>query len=316
MRILTIALPTFDREQLLDRQLRWLSEAVRGYEDKLELYISDNSSPDGTPAVIERWKPAFRGLPLRVTRNASDIGAVRNIAQCIWAAKTPHVWVISDDDLIEAEAIPYVLEQIYARPETALMVLNFASRNFKTGTVNFEQCYRRERDQFEVDGRRLFGDLLIKDSGGVTLTTALVYRTDAAQAALASWPEGLDNLLLQLYASGFCATCGPARVTGRNFLTCSAGDHHFQADPAIQQKMVNVDLPVVYEKFLEMGYPRSLFFRMFLVKARRNARAGRILPFIRRIRLLLAQSLTQKRARRMSAASTRSEQRASASLRP
>lgn len=316
MRILTIALPTFNREQLLDRQLGWLSEAVRGYEDKLELYVSDNASPDDTVRVIERWRRAFSDIPLRVKRNAVDVGAVRNIAQCIRAAKTPHVWVISDDDPIEAGSIPYVLEQIEARPETALIVLNFASRNFKTGVVNFEQCYRLKGDRREADGRRLFGDLLIDDSGGVTLTTALIYRTDAAQAALASWPEGEDNLLLQLYVSGFCAARGPAQVTGRNFLTCSAGDHHFQSDPALQQKMVNVDLPVVYEKFLEIGYPRTLFFRMLLVKLVRNARPGRIIPFARRIRLLLAQSQTRNRAARVACVSEGSDPRASASAPP
>lgn len=295
MRSLTIALPTWNRERLLDRQLEWLSVAIRGHESRLAIFISDNCSDDRTPEVIERWLPAFHNVPVEVHRNRENIGAVRNIAHCVESARTRHVWTISDDDPIDPDAIGYVLAQLDSHPDLALMVLNFSSRNVRTGALNFEQCYPRTTDRFERDGRHLFRDLLTHDSGGVTLTTALVYRTDAAQEAAADWSQGVDNLVWQLYISGYCAARGPALLTGRNFLECAAGDHHFLVDPALQRKMVDVDIPIVYARLLEVGYSRWMFGRIFVIKAWRNARPSRVGPFLRRVRRLLA-TLWQNKA--------------------
>ncbi|MCC5625684.1 glycosyltransferase family 2 protein, partial [Nostoc sp. CHAB 5715] len=36
-KLLTIAIPTFNRASLLDKQLAWLAQAIKGFEDDCEI---------------------------------------------------------------------------------------------------------------------------------------------------------------------------------------------------------------------------------------------------------------------------------------
>ena len=41
-KLLTIAIPTYNRAALLDKQLAWLATAIKGFESECEIIISDN----------------------------------------------------------------------------------------------------------------------------------------------------------------------------------------------------------------------------------------------------------------------------------
>ena len=72
---LTVAFPTYNRAALLDRQLGWLSRALAGHEQECEILVSDNSSPDETPGVVERWRQALgerQGQPPRQERRSDQ----------------------------------------------------------------------------------------------------------------------------------------------------------------------------------------------------------------------------------------------------
>ena len=43
-KLLTISIPTYNRAQMLDRQLKWLASEVLGNEGDCEIIISDNCS--------------------------------------------------------------------------------------------------------------------------------------------------------------------------------------------------------------------------------------------------------------------------------
>ena len=58
-KLLTISIPTYNRAQMLDRQLKWLAFELMGYEDDCEIIISDNCSPDNTEEILEMWKAAL-----------------------------------------------------------------------------------------------------------------------------------------------------------------------------------------------------------------------------------------------------------------
>lgn len=53
---LSVCLTTYKRAVLLDRSLATLAAQTRLPD---ELVVSDDCSPDGTPAVAEKWRPAF-----------------------------------------------------------------------------------------------------------------------------------------------------------------------------------------------------------------------------------------------------------------
>jgi abequosyltransferase len=104
--LLTFAIPTYNRVQLLDRLLATLHQQLRG-EPRVELLISDNASTDATPALVAGYES--RGLKVRCIRNAINLGADRNILQCYEQAAGKYVWIFSDDDLIAPGTLARVL---------------------------------------------------------------------------------------------------------------------------------------------------------------------------------------------------------------
>jgi abequosyltransferase len=261
---LTIAFPTYNRAALLDRQLGWLSRALAGHEGECEILVSDNSSADETPDVVERWRRTLsgRGSEVRINRNAKNVGAIRNIAYCIGAARGRHVWTVGDDDVIEDGALGYVLQELRQRPDLAVLTLNFSSRLVTTGELRFERCYEIDDDRVHPDGRELFMRCLEHDPGGVALTTAQVYRTDLAGRAIREWRRGLHNLVTQIYWTGFCAANGAVKVTRETHLECAAGTHFFVGNPRLGYKLDLGDTLELYARLARIGYPADRCLRL------------------------------------------------------
>lgn len=261
---LTIAIPTYNRAALLDRQLGWVARAVVGHERQCEILVSDNASPDETPRVIERWRKALieGGASVRVNRHAKNVGAIRNIAFCIASARARHVWTVGDDDVIEDSALGYVLTQVQQHPDLALLTLNFSSRLVTTGELRFERCYEIDEDVVHADGRELFMRCLEHDPGGVALTTAQVYRSDLAGKAIREWRLGLYNLVTQIYWTGFCAAKGPVKVTRETHLECAAGTHFFVGNPRLAYKLDLGDTTELYARLAKTGYPADRCLRL------------------------------------------------------
>jgi glycosyltransferase involved in cell wall biosynthesis len=95
-KILTIAIPTYNRSQCLDLCLAQICKQLPGNESELEVIVSDNASPDETAAVVQKYLAA--GFDLKYTRNKENIGT-RNIEQCFRLAQGKYVVVFADDDV-------------------------------------------------------------------------------------------------------------------------------------------------------------------------------------------------------------------------
>ena len=95
--LLTMAIPTYNRAGCLRELLSCLAGQVKD-EPRVELLISDNASPDDTPAVVQDF--VAQGVSVRYLRNAQNIGADANFLQCFEKAQGKYVWLFSDDDLI------------------------------------------------------------------------------------------------------------------------------------------------------------------------------------------------------------------------
>lgn len=279
---LTIAVPTFNRARHLDTQLEWLAGAIRGFEHLCEILISDNSSTDSTPSVIDKWREKLSGASLTVNRHGVNVGAIRNIAYCIRSAKGKHVWTIGDDDRIGEQTLAYVMDTLTANPDLGLLTLNFSARHAKTGELQFERCFSIDEEAVAPSGKALFERCLEENYGGLALTTAQVYRTDLAHRALQRWEAGLRNLAVQVYWTGFCALNGSTIVTKDAHLECAVGTHFFLLDPKLHFKLDCADRPEVYAKLMEIGCSpelcRKLVFQQFRLNKKRILFSARRWP--------------------------------------
>jgi len=104
--LLTIAIPTFNRAPYLRELLSALFDQLIA-QPRVELIVSDNASPDETPALIQGYQD--RGLRIRYIRNETNIGADANFLQCFELARGKYVWIVGDDDIIPSGALDRVL---------------------------------------------------------------------------------------------------------------------------------------------------------------------------------------------------------------
>lgn len=105
--LLSIAIPTYNRSRYVGELLQSLRDDLVG-EDRVELLVSDNCSPDDTAAVVNGF--VAQGMQIRYIRNEVNIGPDANFIQCFNLARGTYFWLIGDDDLVAPGAIPSLLQ--------------------------------------------------------------------------------------------------------------------------------------------------------------------------------------------------------------
>lgn len=95
----TIAIPTLNRSGYFRMALE--SARAQTYEN-VEIVVSDNASTDNTPVVISAFEDDPR---VRAFRQNVKLSMVDNWNACVAAATGDYFLMLSDDDLLEPEAI-------------------------------------------------------------------------------------------------------------------------------------------------------------------------------------------------------------------
>lgn len=270
---LTIAIPTYNRAAKLDKQLAWAVNAIDGRWDEVELIVSDNASPDETPAVCERWKALSHGA-LRIQRQRSNIGLVRNVLACIEAARGEFVWVVGDDDPILCSTFPWVLECVQRESphELGYILLNFSTANGYSGDLIKDRVFPVAQDRRAQPGRALFEEYATIDETGMLLISANIYATQSAKTAVSRWPAIKKNLAFPLYLSGYAAAHGGMLIRAEPSLVYP---HHTGSHLGTWLNTVYLDIPCAYLALLGEGYsaafvrPRVLSRASLLVYAAR-----------------------------------------------
>jgi glycosyltransferase involved in cell wall biosynthesis len=284
-KLLTIAIPTFNRADALDQQLSWLVRAIAGFEAECEILVSDNGSSDRTPAVIHHWQGKLPSL--QSIRHPENVGVLKNVAGCLRAATTKYVWTIGDDDPIQDRAVPYVLEQIKQHDDLSLLFLNFSGRNPLTGepvhppTIEGNRWFDVEAEDGKGDGKAIFEHCFDKSIGAVIFLSAIIYRTKQVQQALNTWKEADENWIFLAYLAGYCAAQGRTVVTREVYLECIVGVSYWQKEGRSALLMQYKHTSEVLIKLEEAGYsPR--FCRQMIVKSFREANLKVLLGALRR----------------------------------
>ena len=261
-KLLTIAIPTYNRAALLEEQLSWLYKAIKGFEANCEIIISDNCSTDNTPEVVEKWRPIFSNTSFRAYRNAENIGLMRNITLCMEIAKGEYIWTVGDDDPIQERTLGYVLTTINKNTDLSLIFLNCYGRDRITNKIIVERWFNSDNDEPITNGKAALQRYLKESFGGVLFMTATVYKTKLVQRALQQWPSSHLNLAAQAYWTSFCAVNGSVIVTKDTYLECTMHASSLEKDPKWSIMMRYVYIPEVYAKLLELGYSPKFCLQM------------------------------------------------------
>jgi glycosyltransferase involved in cell wall biosynthesis len=286
-KLLTIAIPTYNRAKLLDSQLCWLANAVKGFEDEIEIFVSDNCSTDNTQDVIRKWKSHLSNITFNSLRQVENVGVMKNITTCLHSAKTKYVWTIGDDDPIQDRAIPYAINKFKQYDDVSLLFLNFSGRNQITGepshpdTIVGNRWFDIENEEGAQDGKAVFGHCMTKSVGAVIFLTAIIYRTDLVLRATQTWPGGVNNWMYLAYLAGYCAANGRMIVTKENYVECVLAVSYWQQKPQTALLMQYKHLPEVVRKLAEIGYSKQ-FYRGMMVQTFKDANVRVFLGALRR----------------------------------
>lgn len=119
---LTIAIPTYDRNAVLLRNLRLLLPQL---DERCRLLIVDNASPTPVQETLEALLEQFPQVQVEMVRNSVNIGANANILRCFELCQSPFIWVLSDDDPPKPDGIALVLGHLSAHPDCVLWNFSF-----------------------------------------------------------------------------------------------------------------------------------------------------------------------------------------------
>lgn len=114
--LLTIAIPTFNRPDELNKRIGELSLLPEITASQIELLICDNSKdPFNLPSEL-------LNLRIKYVKNVKNVGLGRNINSCLLNASGKFVWLCSDDDTILPNSIAKLVD-LLARTESDVIAL-------------------------------------------------------------------------------------------------------------------------------------------------------------------------------------------------
>jgi len=251
--VLTIAIPTYNREHYIDRQIDWAIHSIAGRWDRVELIVSDNGSQDGTPEVCERWRQQTNGQ-LRVFRQPRNLGLTLNALHCIQQARGRYIWLVSDDDEIEHHTFEWLLATVSGKSEEGFSFIHLNGlMKDKQGRVIIESVYNFRQDRQEKPGTYLFQECLRQSITSIGLTCS-IYHAETARLAAQYWPGVRNNLAFPVFLAGFCAAHGEMVVRAEPSVAYIDGATSFRSIwPVVDFYL----LPEVYVKLLEVGYQKE-----------------------------------------------------------
>jgi len=106
---LSICIPTYNMARFLPVLLDSILEQNHE-KNEIEICISDNASVDETSQIIAAYKERYKNI--NYVRLAENIGYDLNCLNVVAIANGEYIWLMGADDIIEKEAINYVLNQL------------------------------------------------------------------------------------------------------------------------------------------------------------------------------------------------------------
>lgn len=137
--LLSICIPSYKRAPLLGDLLERLAQELTGdLADTVEVVVSDNASPDDTPAIVARYAPRIARFVS--VRQAENIGSDRNFLAVVAAASGRYAVLMGDDDMPEPGGVARIVEVLRAHPGIAGMTVDRYGRSFDLKTRRSEDA--------------------------------------------------------------------------------------------------------------------------------------------------------------------------------
>jgi glycosyltransferase involved in cell wall biosynthesis len=122
-KLLTIAIPTFNRSSILDRALDRILPQICKHSNYLEVIISDNASTDKTQEVIDKHKANYSDINIITNLQPHNTGYYGNFRTCREKSRGKYLWLLSDNEHISYNIIDVVINELQNNSDIACIYL-------------------------------------------------------------------------------------------------------------------------------------------------------------------------------------------------
>lgn len=105
--LLTIAIPTYNRAEILEKIINQLGKEK---ERSFLILISDDNSSDNTEAIVKKYQEHLPNLIYH--KNETNLGYSGNVCKLYELASTRYIWFLCDDDTVLPGAVTKILQAI------------------------------------------------------------------------------------------------------------------------------------------------------------------------------------------------------------
>ena len=162
---LSIAIPTFNRPEILYQNLLFLLSEMKKYE--IGVYISDDSTNNETEKLVEELSAEYSNI--FYFKNNPPLGHDKNLVSTLKLPSTNYVWLLGDSMTIKPGSIEKVLDIIKINSPS---IIGVNSKNrIRVNSELFRSGLKKEQETIFIN----FGWHL-------TLTGATIYSKDVVQS--------------------------------------------------------------------------------------------------------------------------------------
>lgn len=258
---LSIAIPTFERKDILKKTLQSIQQQL---QPGVEVVVSDNGSLDGTLEMLD----ALNIPALHVTGFETNQGIDANIVQVIKAAQGEYVLLFSDDDLVTDGLIENIL--LLLKQSYDVIVLNhfaFDHDPKRPITPPFlpekDKLFASQEQFFRYAGLGFLSSLVFKRSKALKYVHAARLGKESAHvdivARIALEPESL------CYVAGSFHVAGRALATPRYSMmhSCVVYLHELYQELFMEKKISWFSYQYFYYRLIFKEIPR-IYYKLLL----------------------------------------------------
>lgn len=107
-KILTIAIPTFNRGIQIGKQLNFLLNII---DDRTSIIVIDNCSDEDQFSYLNKFSQS-----IQIVRNKFNVGMYANVLRCFELCESEYLWVIGDDDDLNLDSLEIIRNLIEKFP--------------------------------------------------------------------------------------------------------------------------------------------------------------------------------------------------------
>lgn len=171
-KLLSIAIPTYNREKYLKEELECILPQLLPYKDLVEVVISDNASPetDNTEGMITCLVEKY-GIPIDYKKLPSPIYFEDNFKEVVYRTSGKYVHMTGDDDLFAPDFYRVVFDLL--KDDYGLIHFN---RLEGDGNCSNTRVYDTQREQMIYVGKT--ADFIRRVMRSPGFMTSLIFRRD------------------------------------------------------------------------------------------------------------------------------------------